>query len=263
MKPRSSQHCAALSARVMSPEWRAKISAAAKLRRTSDATKLKMSLARKGKQAGADNPMFGRVVSDATREKLSTASKRQPPRTEAHKERLREYNRTRVLSPETKARMKASMQRAWEDPAVRARASESHKQAWARDDGTRKRIVSAAVAKSLRERVLLGSRGRLCAYGGVVLKSQIELRAASTFDAMGWTWEYEPYVVSDLDGSMVPDFLVDDGIEPALYEVGDSGRKFGKLLRLAIATGMIVHGLSDHAGRRANQHPAWRPEAGV
>lgn len=54
-------------------------------KKASEETRRKMSLARKGKQTGADNPMFGKSFSEEARAKMSVASlgKKKSPETRA------------------------------------------------------------------------------------------------------------------------------------------------------------------------------------
>lgn len=250
--------------RIFTPAWRAKLSAAAKGRVLSEETRRRMSEARKGKQMGSANPMFGKAPSAETRALLSAAAKRQPPRTAEHKAKLAEYNRTRTHSEETLAKLRAATASNWNNPEYRNRVSASMRETWAKDDGSRRQVVSAAVTKSLRVRLQKGSVGHRHRYGGVNFRSTGEVNAAVMFDRLGWRWQYEPAIIVDADGSMLPDFMVHDAQGVAIYEIGDSGRKLGKLLRLAAATGLRVHGLSDpRVRRRATQHSADRPESGL
>jgi len=259
-KPKSAAHREAIKGRVFSEEWRAKISAKARLRRASPETKLKMSTARKGKRAGSANPMFGKVPSEETRKKLSLVAtgRKESPK---HKQWLQNYNRTRKLSPESKQKMREAIKRAWASGDLRERSSQRMKSKWANDDGRWRLRISQSTSAALRGRVQNGSRGTICTYRGVRMRSKQELKAAKSFEKSGFLWEYEPLVVTDSRGSMIPDFIVSSGSQRWICEVGDSGRKIGKLVRLAIATGLSVCGISTP--RRSNQHPAFRPEAGL
>lgn len=241
-RPKSEAHKAKLR-QPKSLETRAKLAAAAVGRKHSDITKRLMSQTRRGSFTGVANPMFGRVVSTETREKLSKAGIGRH-HTDATKALIAESNRRRQVTAETRQRISVSV-RATRTPALRAKLSESMKRAWARDDGTMRQAVSAGVARSVRGRELLGSRGHISVYRGARLKSRVELRAAIAFDCLGWRWEYEPRIYADARGSMVPDFIVDTDNCRWLCEVGNSGRKLGKLLRLALASGLLVRGLAS------------------
>lgn len=52
-------------------------------------------------------------------------------------------------------------------------------------------------------------------YKGVRFRSRLEAKWAAFFDAVGWTWEYEPI---DLEG-YIPDFILPDMATPLLVEV--------------------------------------------
>jgi hypothetical protein len=52
-------------------------------------------------------------------------------------------------------------------------------------------------------------RARPTIYKGIQMRSRLEALFASTFDHLGWKWEYEPRAYASTAGQYLPDFLVD------------------------------------------------------
>lgn len=174
----------------------------------------------------------GRRMSDAARAAMSTAKKGKPgrPQTEATRAKMRALSLGRIITPEAREKMRqaklgkpgpwAGKKRGPLRPEWRAAIAAANRGCVGPWAGKTRGPHSEAT----KLKIAVGNKGkqfphiRKVKYGDIWMRSTYEARVAAALDALGIPWQYEPFRFDiGVSRTYLPDFYLPD--DDAYWEV--------------------------------------------